>query len=298
MPPLRLTASIRSSSGASFSAERRTPAFSRRSSASGNRLPTVASRFSSGAPCATPMRKPASSAGSNGTRLLAGHHRVGMRARRNRFRHRPDGIERVGERKSAVGRDALAARLEAGDAAERSRDAGRAAGVAADGDLAHAVGGRHRAARGRAARRALAIRRIARRAEMRIGADAGKGKFRHVGLGDDDRARLAQPPHDGRIALGGLGFRRDELGAGARHLAGDVEQILDADDGAIEWPERNAVTRARVGRLRRGQRLLAIDGEAGARAFALRIGDFCERGVEAFACGRAVHGTDSPGIRL
>ena len=56
----------------------RAPAFSAASSASGKRLPTVSSRLSSGMPCATPMRKPASGAGSSGARLLARHHRVGL----------------------------------------------------------------------------------------------------------------------------------------------------------------------------------------------------------------------------
>ncbi len=209
MPPLRLTASI--------CIEQRRKLFRRKPHAGffqaierlGETLATVASRFSSGAPCATPMRKPASSAGSNGRGSSPAITASAWAQGATVFAIGPMESSVVGKRKRAVGRNALAARLEAGDAAERGRNARGAAGVAADGDFAHAVGGGDRAARGRAAGRARAIRRIARRAEMRIGADAGKGKLRHVGLGDDHRARLAQPPHDGRIAVSGLAFLGD-----------------------------------------------------------------------------------------
>ena len=48
----------------------------------------------------------------------------------------------------------------------------------------------------------------------------------------------------------GLAFLGEQFGAGARHFAGDVEQILDRDDGAVERPERDAGFGARVGRIR------------------------------------------------
>ena len=121
---------------------------------------------------------------------------------------------------------------------------------------------------------------------MRIGAHAGEGEFRHVGLGDDDRAAGAQTAHYGSVGLGRLRLFGQQLGARARRLAGDVEQILDADDCAIERPERNAGACTRVGGVGRGLRLLAIDRETGARALALRIVDARERGVEPFAGGR------------
>ena len=38
----------------------------------------------------------------------------------------------------------------------------------------------------------------------------------------------AQAAHDRRVARGRLAFLGEHLGAGARHFAGDVEQILDA----------------------------------------------------------------------
>jgi hypothetical protein len=72
---------------------------------------------------------------------------------------------------------------------------------------------------------------------VRIGADASEGEFRHVGLGNNDGAGRTQTLHHGRIALRRLAFVGQDLGAGARHLAGDVEQVLDADDFAVEGPE-------------------------------------------------------------
>ena len=87
----------------------------------------------------------------------------------------------------------------------------RAAGVGADRDLAHAIGGSHRRARRGAAGNALAVGRIARRAEMRIGANTGIGEFGHIGLGDDHRAGRAQPPYHRRVSRGRLGFVSQHL---------------------------------------------------------------------------------------
>ncbi|MGY3422699.1 hypothetical protein ACVWZW_003174 [Bradyrhizobium sp. F1.13.4] len=61
---------------------------------------------------------------------------------------------------------------------------------------------------------------------MRIDADAGIGKLGHVGAPDHDEAGLAQPRHRGGILFGRRGIV-ERAGAGARHLALDVEEILD-----------------------------------------------------------------------
>ena len=90
----------------------------------------------------------------------------------------------------------------------------------------------------------------------------------------------AQAPHHRRIGFGRLALLGQQLRAGARHFAGDVEQILDGDDRAVERPERNAGLGARIGGFRRGLACIAIDGEAGARALALLVIDARERGVE------------------
>ncbi len=232
------------------------------------------------------MRTSPSAGAAQRRAFLAGHHRIGAHAIGDAACHRPDRVHALRQRIDGVARNAQAARLVADDAAQRRRHARRAAGVAADRDLAHAVGGGDRATRRRAAGNARAVGRIARRAVMRIGADAGEGEFGHVGLGDDHRAGLAQPPHHRRIGGGRLAFVGQHLRAGARDFAGDVEQILDGDDGAVERPERDAGLGARIGRLGGGARRVAIDGEAGARALALRIVDARQGFIEAFA-GRA-----------
>ena len=82
---------------------------------------------------------------------------------------------------------------------------------------------------------------------MRVGADAGESEFDHVGLGDDHRAGGAKPAHDRCVARGGRRIG-EHIGSRARRLAGDIEQVLDADDRAVERTERDAGARSRVGR--------------------------------------------------
>src|SRR6185369_3632023 len=150
---------------------------------------------------------------------------------------RPDGVDTGRQRECAFGGDALPARLEADEIAERAWNARRAAGVTADGDLAHAVAGGDSAARGRAAGNARAVGRITRRAVMRVHADAGERELGHVGLGDDHRAGRTQPAHYRRVVCRRLALLGEHLRAGAGDLARDVEQIFDGDDGAVERPE-------------------------------------------------------------
>ena len=202
---------------------------------------------------------------------------------------RPDRVEGEAQGKRAFGRDALPARLEADDTAQRRRYPHRAAGIAADGDLAEAVGGGDRGARRRAARHARAIARIARRAEMRIGADGGIGEFGHVGLGDDHRAGGAQPAHHDGVDLGRRRLLGEDFRAGAGRLAGDIEQILDADDGAVERPLRYAVSGAGVDGIGRGARGVGIDRKAGPRPLPVRVGDAGQRLFEPIAAGERLH---------
>ena len=149
---------------------------------------------------------------------------------------------------------------------------------------------RDRAARGRAARHARAVERIARRAVMRIGADAGEGEFAHVGLGDDHRAGRAQPLHHRRVGRGEQPFVGQHARARPRHFAGDVEQVLDADDRAVERTERLAGLGPRIGGIGRGARGLGIDRETGALALAGRIGDARQGLFETVAGGCFAHG--------
>ena len=111
---------------------------------------------------------------------------------------------------------------------------------------------------------------------MRVHADAGERELAHAGFRDDDRAGGAQPLHHGRIGFGGRRIGKD-FRASSRRLARNVEQVLDADDRAVEGPKRNAAFRPRVRRLGRGTRRVGVDREAGTRALSGRIGNAGER---------------------
>ena len=184
--------------------------------------------------------------------------------------------------KGAGGRDALPARLEADEAAQRRRNPHRAAGIGADGDLAHAVGGGDPGAGGGPAGDSGTVGRIAGRAEMRIGADGGKGKLGHVGLGDDDRAAVRSRCTTGASAVAGAAPRR-EFSSRRGWLAGDIEQVLDADDLAVERAERGAARRPGIGGVGGGAGRLRIDREAGPHPLTVRIGNAGERLFEAVA---------------
>jgi hypothetical protein len=124
---------------------------------------------------------------------------------------------------------------------------------------------------------------------MRIGADAGVGKFAHVRFGNDDRPAGAQPAHDRRIGGGWFLFFCENPRPCARNFAGDVEKILDAHNRAVHRAERDSGLRARIGGIGRGLRLLTIDGEAGPYPFPLWIIDAGKRGLKPFACGIPCH---------
>jgi len=110
---------------------------------------------------------------------------------------------------------------------------------------------------------------------MRVEANDRKSEFDHVGLGDNYRSCGAKPTHNRRIGHGGWCIN-EHLGTRARRLAGDIEQVLDANDGAIERTESYAGTHSRVGCVGGAVSGLRIDGKAGARTLAPRIGDASE----------------------
>ena len=91
----------------------------------------------------------------------------------------------------------------------------------------------------------------------------------------------------GASALAG-GASAQDLRTRARRLALDVEQILDADDRAVEGAERYALLGACIGGIRGGARRIGVEREAGARALALRIGDTDKRLLETVANRRHV----------
>ena len=111
---------------------------------------------------------------------------------------------------------------------------------------------------------------------MRVGANTGKGKFGHVGLGHDHRAPRAQPTQHRRV---GRGRRRvgEHLRPRARRLTSDIEQVFDGDDGTIERTEVCADTRPRIRRFGCGAGGLGIHGETRPGTLAVRVGDASKR---------------------
>ena len=278
-----------SSSSGTVSRVTRTPARSSRSVAAAKAAATVSSKFSSGKPCAMPKRTPASGVASSGANSSPAITASALAQSATLFASGPMESSVVLKGKAPVSRHALAARLEADDAAQRRRDAHRASGVAADGYLGHAVADRDRGAGRRAAGHTRAIARIARRAEMRIGADGTERELGHVGLGDDHGASRSQSAHDGSVDRGGRSLVGEDFRARPRRLAGDVEQILDADDRSVERAERYAVFGARIRRVRRRARGAGIDRQARPPALPVRIGDADERLFKPVAGGGRLH---------
>ena len=100
-------------------------------------------------------------------------------------------------------------------------------------------------------------------------------------------ATITAPPARSRRTTGASAAAAALLGenfrAGARRLAGDIEQILDADDRAVERAERDARLGPRIGGVGRRARGLGIDRETGAHALTVRLGNAGQRMFETIA---------------
>ena len=116
---------------------------------------------------------------------------------------------------------------------EAARDPDRAAAVAGRGDRDHPGGNRRRAAAARPAGTALQVPGVAGDAVGGRLGEAADRQLRHQGQPDDDRARLAQPPHHLRVVGGGLG---EAVGPVRVDLAGDVDLVLDRDRHPEQGP--------------------------------------------------------------
>ena len=125
-----------------------------------------------------------------------------------------------------------------------------------------------------------------RRAVVRIDADAGIGKFGHVGAADHDEAGPAQPRHDRRI---GLSRRRilQRARAGAGHLPLDVVEILDRHGNAGIGRRRGVGFTQMIHRIGRGNRRIPVDVNEGPCALACRIGNPRETILDQLARGGA-----------
>ena len=121
---------------------------------------------------------------------------------------------------------------------------------------------------------------------MRIQAQSRIGELGHVRATDDHESGVSQALHG--HCVGGRGRTvGQQLGAGARDLALDVEQVFDRNGNAQEG--RPSASRAAGAiRLPRGPACTGvIDPQEHAAALSLRVIDRGKRGFHQFDAGRA-----------
>mgnify|MGYP003693630163 CR=1 FL=1 len=110
-------------------------------------------------------------------RVVPGDHLEHQRVVAHGARHRPDMVEREGERHDAAAADPAVGRLHAGDAAHRGRVANRTAGVGAECRRKEPGGETGAAAARRAAAEMVAVPRVARRRPGQVEGRAADGEF-------------------------------------------------------------------------------------------------------------------------
>ena len=160
--------------------------------------------------------------------------------------HRPDAAEvehagRPGRGPEAGLGDAPGGGTDADAAAVVAGQPDRAAAVDADPDQRGVGAHQRRLAAARPTRRPRVVVRVVGAAEEGVVGLGVGGALGDVGLGDDDRARLAQPPHDRAVARGDPVARRDD--ARGRRPALDVDRVLDRHREAEEGSARSARAR-------------------------------------------------------
>ena len=120
---------------------------------------------------------------------------------------------------------------------------------------------------------------IARRAIMRVDADAGEGELGHVGAADQDGAGGSQASDDRRVEL----CRRhvvERFRAGQGALARNIEQILDRHRQSGERRGDIAGSAQAVLGIGGGARGVAVDFDEGARPLACGVGDPRQRRLD------------------
>ena len=219
---------------------------------------------------------------------LLGQHGVRLGAVQHAARQRAHRIQGERQRERPLAWHPGLRGLEPGHPVQGCGNADGTAGVRTDGDLAHPPRHGHAGPGRRAPRNARCIPGIARRAVMRIDADARERELGHVGLADDDRARSTQALHDHGIALGRR-CRLPHLGARRRGLSRHIKQVLDGHDAPIQRSQADAGGRAGIGRRGGLQGRVGIHLGEDARTFGAGIGNRLQSGAGAFERGRG-HG--------
>ncbi len=121
---------------------------------------------------------------------------------------------------------------------------------------------------------------------MRVDAEAGEGELRHVGAADGDKTGGQHPRDHGRMG-GGRGRVVERARAGARDLARDIEQILQADGNAGVAARCAPDATQRVHRVGRRARLVGVDGDEHAAPLAAGVGDPRQASLDQLARGDA-----------
>ena len=190
-----------------------------------------------------------------GVERAAGEHAEGEGGVRDRAREAPDVIEAPREGNHALGRHEPVRGLDAHDAAVGGRAQDRPDRLRAERQRDHPRRDRRRRSARRAAGRVLAVPGVARRRGIQV------GELRRRGLAEDHRPRRAQAP-DRRCVL----RRRlvgERAGAGGGRHARDVEDVLDPDGDAVEWPAEPSRARVRRALAGGGPRPRLVDVDPG-----------------------------------
>ena len=181
---------------------------------------------------------------------------------------RPDMIQALRKRQQAGAADTTVARLHAREPACRSRHPDRAAGIRAEPGEAEAGCDRYARARGGDARPVIGTPGISRRVDGRMMGDARP--LGQLMLAQDHGARLPQAT-DNRSVPGSRRGVRAHCHAASRRLAGNVDQILNADRHAMKRPSRLPDAAFPVARASFGKRGLAIHRDVRAKNSVMRF---------------------------
>ena len=169
--------------------------------------------------------------------------------------------------------DAPIRRLEAIDAAVRSRYAHGAECVTAQGRRAKSSRHRRAGAAGRAARGEACAQRIFATAEPGVVVGGAERRFMHVEFAEDHRAAGLECTDDEGVA-GGDVVAIVFSAAGGGHT-GNVDIVFDRNRNAIEQAERCALCTARIRGLRSGEGRISHHVKVGAQARVVAL-DSCE----------------------
>ena len=121
--------------------------------------------------------------------------------------HRADMIPAEGGRRDAGAADETVGRLDAGDAAQRSRPADRAAGVGSNTAENQACGDRRTGAAAAAGGEMIRVPGVSRRRPRQIERGSAIGEFMRREFADQDRAGLGEPLAPAASAAGTLSSR-------------------------------------------------------------------------------------------